>query len=59
MPDNTYTVEKIDVDVFDVFVSDDGGYTWEYYASYDNEAVAREEGEAAVMVANKRGESYA
>jgi len=45
----TYTIDEIGVDGFDLYVSDDDGYTWEYYDSYGtyqdavfagNEAVA-------------------
>jgi hypothetical protein len=56
--DNTYMVSQIDVDCFDVFVSDDGGYTWEYYNSYESNELAEEEGKTAVMFANTRGRFY-
>jgi hypothetical protein len=47
---NTYTIDVIDDDCFDLYVSDDDGYTWEYYATYEDYATAVNEGEAAVMI---------
>lgn len=45
---NAYTIEKIADFFYDVYVSDDDGYTWEFYATYDDEKVARDEAEAAM-----------
>lgn len=42
-----YTIDKIADDCYDLYVSEDDGYTWEYYASYVSEREAREDGEAA------------
>lgn len=51
MNDNTYMIDQIDVDCFDLYVSDDGGYTWEYYATYDDEKMAKEDGKCLVLLA--------
>ncbi len=32
----TYSIEKIDDDCYDLYVSDDDGYTWEFYNWYDS-----------------------
>ena len=34
--DCCYHVDRIDDDCFDLYVSDDGGYTWEFYNWYDS-----------------------
>ena len=53
MPENYYNNYVIDTisdeygTVYDLYVSDDGSYTWEYYGSYDDVDVAHAEGVAA------------
>jgi hypothetical protein len=47
----TYYVDMIAEDCYDVYVSEDEGYTWEYYNSYDNRELADEEGQAACWLA--------
>ncbi len=42
----TYTIDKIAEDCYDLYVSDDDGYTWEYYSSYESENMAREDATA-------------
>lgn len=49
---NTYTIEQIAEDCYDVYVSDDDGYTWEYYATYETYEWAVEDAEAAMVRAN-------
>jgi hypothetical protein len=49
-----YTIDEIDAPdgiVYDVYVSEDEGYTWEYYASYRSYAIAVEEAELAMVEA--------
>ena len=53
---NAYTIDRIAEDCWDVYVSDDDGYTWEYYGTYEREDWAREDAEAAIWRANR--ESY-
>lgn len=49
MSDIIYDIARIADDCFDVYMSDDGGYTWEYYATYEREDWAVEEAEAALL----------
>lgn len=37
MSDFCYDVDRIAEDCFDGYISDDGGYTWEYFSTYINE----------------------
>lgn len=46
-----YVIDCIADDCFDVYVSDDGGYTWEYYGSYERYDWAQDDAEAAVLTA--------
>jgi len=46
---NAYTIDKIAEDCYDVYVSEDDGYTWEYYATYTSESEAVEEAEAVIV----------
>jgi hypothetical protein len=52
-----YTIEKIADDCWDLYVSDDDGFTWQYFASYVYELDARTDGEWACSEA-KNKESY-
>lgn len=36
----TYTIDKIDDEIYDLYVSDDEGYTWEFYACYETREAA-------------------
>lgn len=45
---NAYTIDKISEDCYDVYVSEDSGYTWEYYATYEDLRWAEAEAEAAM-----------
>jgi hypothetical protein len=47
-----YTIDMIAEDCYDLYVSDDDGYTWEYYSSYECENAAREDAEAAKEMSN-------
>ena len=47
----TFIIDTIAEDLYDLYVSDDDGYTWEYYSSYESEAAALEDA-AARMVSN-------
>ncbi len=47
-----YTIDMIAEDCYDLYVSDDDGYTWEYYASYECEWSAREDAEIAELMYN-------
>ena len=47
-----YTIDMIAEDLYDLYVSDDDGYTWEYYSSYECESAAREDAEAAKEMSN-------
>jgi len=51
LDDFVYDVMTIAEDCFDLYVSDDAGYTWEYYGSYEREDWAVECGEAACIKA--------
>lgn len=51
MNDNTYMIDQVDIDCFDLYVSDDGGYTWEHYATYDEYNAAKEDGKSLVLLA--------
>lgn len=44
-----FVVDRMADDCWDVFVSEDDGYTWEYYESYASEAEAREDAQRAVF----------
>ena len=46
LDDFVYDIMTIAEDCFDLYVSDDAGYTWEYYGSYEREDWAVECGEA-------------
>jgi hypothetical protein len=50
----TYDINDISNDCYDLYVSDDGGYTWEYYSSYGTRAEAVFAGNAAVEYALDR-----
>ncbi len=52
--DFVYHIACIAEDAHDLYVSDDGGYTWEYYGTYESNDIADEEGEAAVEFAVNR-----
>jgi hypothetical protein len=39
----TYTIDKIAEDLYDLYVSDDDGYTWEYYYSYETHVQAEDD----------------
>ena len=49
MSDVCYTIDEIDAGWYDLYVSDDDGYTWEYYGMYNNREWAVEDGEAAIL----------
>jgi hypothetical protein len=49
-----YDIVTIAEDCFDVYVSDDEGYTWEYYGSYERHDWALDDAEAAVAAARNR-----
>ena len=51
MDDFVYHVDEIAEDCYDLYVSDDGGYTWEFYGTCENRHEAHETGEAAVWKA--------
>lgn len=44
-----FVIDRVADDCWDVYVSEDDGYTWEYYESYDSEATAREDAQRAVF----------
>jgi uncharacterized protein YbcC (UPF0753/DUF2309 family) len=50
---NTYMIEKIDNDCYDLYVSDDDGYTWEYYYTYASYEQAQDDAELALARANR------
>jgi hypothetical protein len=50
---NTYTIDKIDNDCYDVYVSEDDGYTWEYFDTYTSYDEARDDAELALARANR------
>ena len=37
MDEFCYQIDRIAEDCWDVYVSDDAGYTWEYYGTYERE----------------------
>lgn len=45
----TYTIDKIAEDLYDLYVSDDDGYTWEYYHSYESHEYAEQDALAWVQ----------
>ncbi len=45
----TYTIDKIDDDCWDLFVSEDEGYTWEYYYTYDTQVQAQDDADCWIM----------
>jgi hypothetical protein len=53
-----YTVDRIADDCHDLYVSEDDGYTWEYYGTYEHDVDARLDGEKAVKNADSRAEYY-
>ena len=50
----TYDIDEINDDCYDLYVSDDGGYTWEYYDAYSTLAEAVFYGNAAIEYALDR-----
>lgn len=48
----SYTIDKIANDCYDLYVSDDDGYTWEYFASYVTYDQAEEDGRLACWEAS-------
>lgn len=42
----TYTIDMIAEDLYDLYVSDDDGYTWEYFDSYVTYDQAEDDGRA-------------
>lgn len=48
MDDFVYNVDTIAEDCYDLYVSDDAGYTWEFYGSYERKDWAIEDGEALI-----------
>jgi hypothetical protein len=55
---DSYVVDRIADDAYDLYVSADDGYTWEYYATYEREDWAVNEGMAAVENADSRAGYY-
>ena len=51
MDDFTYHIDEIAEDCYDLYVSDDAGYTWEFYGSFERKDWAVETGEAAIWKA--------
>jgi hypothetical protein len=51
---NTYTIDEISEDCYDLYVSDDDGYTWEYFATYTAYIDAVEDAEAVMMIGANR-----
>lgn len=51
MDDFVYNIDTIAEDCYDLYVSDDAGYTWEFYGSYERKDWAVEDGEAAIWKA--------
>ena len=51
MDEFCYQIDRIAEDCWDVYVSDDAGYTWEYYGSYERYDWALDDAEAAVLTA--------
>lgn len=62
MDDFVYNIDEIAEDCYDLYLSDDAGYTWEYYGAFENRHVAEETGEALIWKAETRaiweGKSY-
>ena len=62
MSDFTFHVDEIAEDCYDLYLSDDDGYTWEFYGSFEHRDVAHETGKALVWKAETRaiweGKSY-
>lgn len=50
---DTYTIEQIAEDCFDLYVSEDGGYTWDFFDSYVTYDQARDDAELALARANR------
>lgn len=50
---NTYTIERIADDCYDLYVSDDDGYTWEYYYTYVSYVEAQDDAELAMARASR------
>ena len=50
---NTYTIEQIAEDCYDLYVSDDDGYTWEFFDSYVTYDQAWDDAELAMARANR------
>jgi len=51
MDDFVYNIDEIAEDCYDLYVSDDAGYTWEFYGTYEHKDWAIEDGEAAIRYA--------
>lgn len=51
MSEFCYEIVEIDAGCYDLYVSDDDGYTWEYYGMYTSREWAVEDGEAAILYA--------
>ena len=51
MDDFVYDIATIAEDCYDLYVSDDAGYTWEFYGTYERKDWAIEDGEAAIRYA--------
>lgn len=49
-----YDIVTIAEDCFDVYVSDDEGYTWEFYGTYERYDWALDDAEAAILAATNR-----
>jgi hypothetical protein len=41
---NSYVVDMVDTDCFDLYVSEDDGYTWEFYNWYSSQSLAEATG---------------
>lgn len=48
-----YTVDRMANDCYDLYTSDDDGYTWDYYGSYETAEAAHAEGLFVVTNAEK------
>jgi hypothetical protein len=53
-----YTVDRIADDCHDLYVSEDDGYTWEYFGTYEREVDAVLDGVKAVENADSRSGDY-
>lgn len=51
MDDFVYNIDEIAEDCYDLYVSDDGGYTWEFYGTYECKDWAVEDGETVIWKA--------